>query len=190
MSELETRAVLGVGLAGAFVDPTERERAGKFCRDDVTFHVVNVVADTLFLDDYEVREVLPATIPFSYPLEQEAGEVVMMARSDDVGGPLPDADAARLIARLDELGREHVLEGPLAMLVPAGRAAILPPPSLAGSFELGEEHPLTGAFYISVVDVLEILAKLAELDRERADRVFALLDFCRSERLALSFRRG
>lgn len=190
MSEDESRAVLGVGLAGAFADPTQPERAGKFCRDEATFHVVDVVANTLFLDDYEVREVLPATIPFAYPLEQEAGEVVMMARSDNVGGPLPEADGARIIARLDELGREHVLEGPLAMLVPTGRAVILPPPSLAGTFELGVEHPLTGAFYISVIDVLEILGTLAELDRERADRVFALLDFCRGERLALSFRRG
>jgi hypothetical protein len=189
MTEIADQAKLSVGLLGAFIDPTP-DRAGKFCRDDITFHVVDVVANTLFLDDYEVREVLPATIPFSYPLEQETGEVVMMSRSDNVGGPLPEDEAARIIARLGELGREHVLEGPLALLVPAPRAAILPPPSLAGTFELGPEHPLTGAFYLSVVDVLEILGTLRELDPERGDRVFSLLDFCRAERLALSWRRG
>jgi hypothetical protein len=181
--------LLSVGLAGAFTDPTA-ERAGRFCRDDVLFHVVDVVANLLSLDDYELREVLPATIPFSYPLEQETGEVVMMARSDNVAGPLAEPEATRILAELDALGREQSLDGPLSMLVPVGRAVVLPPPSLAGSFELGEEHPLSGAFYISVIDVLEILATLQELDPDGAKRVFELLDFCRRERLPLSWRRS
>jgi hypothetical protein len=180
-------AELSVGLQGAFTGPSE---LGKWCRDDITFHVVTIVADTFFLDDYELREVFSAELPMSYPLEQESGEVVMMARSDEVGGPLPDDRARALLTRLDEIGRKLELTGPLTMLVPAKRAVLLPPPSLAGTIDLPEPHPLRGAFYISVIDVLKLLTMLEPTDPEAGARVRTLLEFCREERLPLSWHRS
>jgi hypothetical protein len=182
-------ATLAVGLALALPDP-RGEQFGDYCRDDLTFHLVNMVADTLFLDDYELREVLSASLPFSYPLEQEQGEVVMMSRSDNVGGPLADATAKEIIAQLDELGREHTLIGPLSLLVPAERAVLLPPPSLAGTIAFKDGHPLNGALYLSILDVLKILDPLEPVAGEQGPRVRKLLEYCKTARLPLSFRRG
>ena len=176
---------LEVGLAGAFADGTP----GSFCRDDVLFHVVNAVADGLGLDDYEVHEPMRAEWPLSYPLEQESGELVMMARSGDVGGPLPEADATRILARVAELGPSAELSGPVSLLLPMSRAVIVPAPALAGHFDFSPDHPLQGAAYFSVIDVLELLEKLVAADPAGAGRVLPFLELCREERVALSFRQ-
>jgi hypothetical protein len=183
----EPRATLSINLNGAFTNSTE---LGGFSQDDILFHVVDVVADTLFLDDYELREVLDASLPMSYPLEQESGEVVMSARSDNVGGPLDATKSAELLARLADLGREHTLTGPLALLLPHDRAVVLPPPTLAGVFELSDGHPLRGAPYFSVIDVMKLLDLLIDADPENAGRVLPLLELCREARIPLSWRRA
>jgi hypothetical protein len=169
------------------VDPIH---PGNLCRDDILFHVVGSVADLLFLDDYEVREIQSAAWPLSYPLEQTVGEVVMMARSDEVGGPLPDAEASPILARANALGRQLELTGPLSLLLPMDRAVILPAPTLAGHFEFSADHPLAGVTYFSVIDALELLDKLVALDPDNAKIVLAFLELCREQRLALSWRRG
>ena len=184
------QATLAVGLAGAFAAGSDVTHPGGFSRDDVQFHVVDVVANTLFLDDYELRGVMDASWSLSYPLEQESGEVVMMARSDNVGGPLDATAAALLLGRLDGIGRTLELEGPLSLLLPHERAVVLPPPSLAGVFQFKPDHPLHGVPYFSVLDAIALLDKLAEVDPETSIRVRTLLELCRDERLPLSWRRS
>ncbi len=186
----DDKAALSVGLAGAFAAGVEPVHPGDLCRDDILFHVVGSVADLLFLDDYEVREIESAQWPLSYPLEQAAGEVVMMARSDDVGGPLPEAEASPILERANELGRRVELTGPLSLLLPMDRAVILPAPTLAGHFEFSADHPLAGVAYFSVIDALELLEKLVALDPENAKAVLGFLELCREQRIALSWRRG
>ena len=184
------QATVSVGLAGAFAEGTDLAHPAGFARDDVQFHVVSVVANALLLDDYELREVFDASWALSYPLEQESGEVVMIARSDDVGGPLDATHTAALLGRLDGIGRTLELEGPLSLLLPNERAVVLPPPTLAGVFAFQPDHPLQGVAYFSVLDALVLLDKLSEVDPQTSIRARVLLELCRDERLPLSWRRS
>ena len=95
----------------------------------------------------------------------------------------------RLLARVAELGPSTELSGPVSLLLPMSRAVIVPAPALAGHFDFSPDHPLQGAAYFSVIDVLELLEKLVAADPAGAGRVLPFLELCREERVALSFRQ-
>jgi hypothetical protein len=175
-----------VGLALLLTDRTD-ERPGGLCRDDLLFSVVDAVAGKLLLDDYELREVLSADLPMSCGSDDDRGDLVVMCRSDNVGGPLPEARAAPLRARLEELGPRGTLSDVIAAVVPMTKGLLLPPPCLTSRFAFNmPAHALNGLEHVNIVDVLKLLAPLREAGVPEAARFGALLDFCRAERFPVS----
>lgn len=158
--------------------------ASDYPRDDILAHLVNAIADETLDDRYELRELLSSDLPMSSDDGSQKGELLVMMRADNVGSPLRRAEADRVIALVDAIGRTGTFEGTLAISGPGSRSdggqriVIVPPFCINGPVNLGSHHPLHGVMKLSAVFAKEHLAADEPVQR--------LLDLCISEKLPIS----
>lgn len=175
-----------VGLSLLLPVPTDEHPMG-LCRDELLFSLVDRIAAQGVNDDpYELREVLSADLPMASGSDDDVGDLVVTARSDNVGGPMLPERAASLLEALAELGTHGELPDPSSKLIPADRAFLLPHYVLNTTGEFAESHIFHGVEFRGLVDVLKILedAPLPELEHARK-----LFTFCRQNRFVVSFLR-
>lgn len=120
--------------------------------------------------------------------DDDVGDLVVMARSDNVGGALSPERAKPMIDALASLGTTGELAEPIAAVIPFARVILLPPPALNVEADYEPTHPLHGVAHMSLVDALGLLEPLEIVDEvARARRLFA---YCRDQRFPVSFWRA
>lgn len=157
-----------------------------FLRDEILAHLVGAIVDETNESRYEARELLSSELPLASDDGEQQGELLVMMRSDNVGGPLPRAQADAVIARADAIGRQGELELPRQLYRP--RTVICPPACTMGPIFVPETHPLWGARKMDVADALEIVRGVeTQVDPSELARFRALLALCLGERLVMTF---
>jgi hypothetical protein len=179
-------AKYAIGLALHLPDPRDEQPMG-LCRDELLFTLVDRIAEQGVNEEvYELREVLSADLPMASGSDDDVGDLVVTAKSDNVGGPMRPERAAPLLAALTKIGTEGSIPDPLAKLVPADRAFLLPPYVLNTVGEYAADHIFHGVELRSLVDVLNILNAAPTPELAHAIELFT---FCRDNRFFVSFQR-
>ncbi|MEJ7597431.1 MAG: hypothetical protein WKG01_05935 [Kofleriaceae bacterium] len=175
---------LSLGLASVLSNP--QDPGGDWCRDDLLMHLLDYIGYESIPADYEVREVLDASIPRVSALEGEHGALVVQI-APGIMGTMREVDAAPLLAKVQAVEPSVDLRFPAERLGLTLPAIIVPDPyPEQRPFQLGDDHPLNG---VIVHQVSDVLARVRSLNREDLRAAEALLRLCAEDRFVLSARR-